>query len=373
MIKIIPRYIFKEFIPPFIIGMGFFTFIFILNPILRLVDLIIVKNVDLISVLKLFFYLLPSTLAIVFPMATLVAILVAYGRLSTDLEITALRACGINYFKIFLPAIWFGIIVSIFGSIFNDTILPEGNFAFKKLYQEIVQKKPLTEIPEHTLTALGNRIVGIEKINHKENKMSGIVIIEKDERWNIRTIIAKTGKWVETYEKKLEKNKVIQIMRLQLEDGVIQQAEGNIFQQFSNINFKRMIINFTEVITYFFEEEKGSREKNVKELINEIKKIKNSSGNVTRLLIELHKRFSIPFAALAFVLIGAPLGIITKRSAKSVSLGISAILIIVYYIFYTLGESLARQEKLNEFFGLWLPNFIFALAGSIYIYFLNKK
>lgn len=371
--KILHRYIIKELLPPFFVGLGFFTFVFILNPILRLVDLIIVKNVEFFTVLKLFFYLLPSTVAIVIPMATLVAVLMAFGRFSSDSEIIAMRACGISYLDIFLPVIIFGFIISIAGSIFNDTILPAGNYAFKQLYKEIIQRKPLAEVEEHTLTRIGNRIVGIDRIDKRDDIMYGIVIFEREPGGRMRTITAKRGEWIESTEKKISENKVLHIMRLQLEDGNIQHPSGKEFNQFSHIPFKRMIINFTETIRYLTEVEKGTREKTTKEILAEIRKVQNTGRRPYRLWVEYHKRFSIPFAALAFVLLGAPLGIVSRRSGKSVALGVSVIIIILYYLVYTFGESIAREGKLNEFFAMWLPNFIFSLIGTIYIFKMSKQ
>ena len=147
--KILYQYIAKELVGPFLVGLGFFTFVFILNPILQLVDLLIVKRAPLADVLLLFLYYLPCTIAITLPMAALVAVLMAYGRLSSDSEIIAMRASGTSYLKIFIPAIIFSILISIIGVYFNDTLLPKGNFACNKLQKEIIQRKPLTALSEH--------------------------------------------------------------------------------------------------------------------------------------------------------------------------------------------------------------------------------
>ncbi|MBN1898686.1 MAG: LptF/LptG family permease [Spirochaetes bacterium] len=366
-------YIIKEMLPSFFVGLGFFTFIFILNPILRLVDLIIVKHVDFFTVLKLFLFLLPSTIAIVIPMATLVAVLMAFGRLSSDTEVVAMKACGVSYYHIFLPVILFALFMSISGYVFNDSILPWGNYAFKQLYKEIVQKKPLAEIDEHTLTQIGYRKVGIDRIDKKNDIMYGIVIFEEDSTTGgVKTISAKTGKWITSTEKKISQNQMLHVMRLQLNDGIIQQPSVNNLDEFSNIPFKKMIINFTEIIDYFTDVEKGSREKTTKEIMAEIKSTQASGAKPHKLWVEFHKRFSIPFAALAFVLLGAPLGIISKRSGKSVALGESIVIIILYYLLYTLGESLGREGKLDALLALWIPNVLFSLAGIGYIYRISK-
>ncbi len=374
--KIFTKYIILELIGPFLIGLGFFTFVFVLNPILRLVDMLVVKRVPLKEILLLFLYLLPSTIAIVLPMAVLVAVLMAYGRLSSDSEIVAMQASGLNYWRIFYPAILLGIFISFAGIIFNDTLLPNGNFAFQKLYKEIAQRKPLTQIEEHTLTDISSRkvirFIGIDRIDKKKDVMYGVVIHEKKRDGSeVKTITAKNGRWLKSIEKKGE-HSIILIMRLLLEKGSIQQPVKGILDEFSNIPFEKLLVNIPQEIAYSITVTKGTREKNTAGIMKEIKKISNNKKRLNRLWVEYHKRFSIPFAALSFVLIGLPFSIVSGRSGKSVSLGVSIVIIFLYYLFYTFGESVGRGGTMNALIALWLPNLVFMAGGIFYIYRISK-
>jgi len=377
--KIFTRYFFRELFGPFFVGLGFFIFILILNPIIQLIDRLIVKNVPLKEVLLLFLYLIPSTVAIALPMATLIAVLMSYGRMSSDSEVIAMRASGISYLRIFYPAILMSIFISFVGIVFNDTLLPKGNYAFVKLYREIVQRKPLTELNEHTITPVYSRrtkrFIGIDKIDEKNNEMKGIEIYERDDRTGeSKTINAESGKWLESIERRNNKGNLILIMRLQLNNGYIQQPSKDNLNEFSNIPFKKFIINFPQRIEYSTKEvSKGPREKTSSEIMQDIKAhYKRSKKRPHKLWVEYHKRFSIPFAALAFVLIGLPFSIVSGRSGKSISLGVSIIIIFIYYLFYTFGEGIGRSGKLNEIIALWLVNVLFFLAGSFYIYKISK-
>lgn len=466
--KIISKYILREIFGPFLIGFGFFTFILILNPIIQLVDLLIVKRAPIWECLLLFVYYLPSTVAISLPMATLLAVLMAYGRLSSDSEVIAMRASGIDYWRVFYPAIIISIIISIFGVVFNDTLLPKGNFAAKNLYKEIAQRKPLTQIDEHTLTDISSkdvfRHIGVDKIDQNDI-MHGIVIHQRNKNNNsAQVIIAKTGHWLKSVEKKEKDGRIFLIMRLLLENGSIQEPNKENLNDFSHIPFKKFIVNIPQEIAVSINVAKGSREKTTKELMTEIKEsqprilegIKNkwtqfknqlnshqsNTGKLVnsidkqietnkkmmmslneevsndhnlfaqihqhfhlanqllieinkqkklndnlinhiakqkrtkwkphRLLVEYHKRFSIPFAALAFVLVGLPFSIVSGRSGKSVSLGVSIIIIFFYYIFYILGESLGKDGSMNELVALWIPNWLFIVGGLYYIYRVAK-
>ncbi len=375
--KIFTRYFVLELIGPFFVGLGFFTFVFVLSPILRLVDMLVVKRVPFNEIILLFIYLLPSTIAIVLPMAILVAVLMAYGRMSSDSEVVAMRASGMSYLRIFYPAVLLSIIISFLGVVFNDTLLPQGNYAFQKLYREIAQRKPLTQLNEHTITRIATgkttRFIGIDKINEKDDIMYGIVIYEKDrETRDTRTIIAEKGKWLKPTERKGPNGKIILIMRLQLEKGIIQQPSKENLDEFSNIPFKKLVVNFPQEIAYSISVRKGTREKTTSEIMEDIKKRAKGKKRPHRLWVEYHKRFSIPFAALAFVLIGLPFSIVSGRSGKSISLGVSIIIIFAYYLLYTFGESAGKSGKMNEFLALWFVNIIFIIGGTIYIYRISK-
>ncbi|MBU1077135.1 MAG: LptF/LptG family permease [Spirochaetes bacterium] len=374
--KLFTKYTITELIGPFLIGLGFFTFVFVLNPILRLVDMLVVKRVPFNEILLLFIFLLPSTVAIVLPMAVLVAVLMAYGRLSSDSEIIAMRASGISYLRIFYPAILLSIIISIVGIVFNDTLLPNGNYAFQKLYKEIVQRKPLTQIDEHTLTEISTekiiRSIGIDRIDKKNDIMHGIVIHERSRDYSsIKTIMAKNGRWLKSIEEKNE-GKIILIMRLLLEDGNIQQPTSGNLDEFSNIPFRKLIVNIPQEIAYSINVTKGAREKSTAEIMKDIKVQTTEKNKPSSLWVEYHKRYSIPFAALAFVLIGLPFSIVSGRSGKSVSLGISVIIIFLYYLFYIFGESMGKQGTLDAVIALWLPNLVFMAGGAFYIYKISQ-
>ncbi len=371
--KILNRYIFRELLGPFLVGLGFFTFIFVLNPILRLVDLLVIKKVPLFMILQLFFYLLPSTIAVVLPMAVLVAVLMAYGRLSSDSEIIAMRASGISYIKIFLPSVIFAVIISFVGIYFNDTLLPKGNFEFIKLYKKIVQMKPLTEVEEHTLTPIGNRIIGVDKISKKDESMYGVIIFERKRNGGVKTITAKKGNWIESREEKLPNGKILYIMRLQLLDGNIQQPAPNNLDEFTYIPFNKLIVNFTYEIEYSTSVSKGIREKSTGEIYTDIKNEIKQGKKPNRLWVEFYKRYTIPFAALAFVLIGLPFSIVSGRSGKSVSLGISILIIFVYYIFYAMGESMGKDGTLPPLLSMCIADFVFILAGLLLLYKTTRK
>ena len=101
--KILHKYIFYELASPFALGLLVFTFILLMNKILRLVDLLVNKGVSLVEVCTLIGYLMPSFLVLTLPMAILLAILIALGKFSSDAELMAMKASGVSLYQLLPP------------------------------------------------------------------------------------------------------------------------------------------------------------------------------------------------------------------------------------------------------------------------------
>src|SRR4029453_6548139 len=113
MTRILDRYVIKELGPPFVIGVGVFTFFLVIDRIFQLTALVITKNVPFALVIPLLAYMLPAFLALPLPMALLVAVLLVGGRLAGDLEVAALKASGVSPLRRFRPFLAVGLGVSL--------------------------------------------------------------------------------------------------------------------------------------------------------------------------------------------------------------------------------------------------------------------
>jgi lipopolysaccharide export system permease protein len=101
------RYLIKELLPSFLLGLMGFTFILLTGRILQLTELFVNKGVPLGYILRLLYFLLPSFLVLTIPMATLLSVLLAFNRLSSDNEITALKASGVSLYQMIPPVLVF--------------------------------------------------------------------------------------------------------------------------------------------------------------------------------------------------------------------------------------------------------------------------
>src|SRR6266540_1726410 len=141
MKKTLFKYMLKEIAVPFLLGIGVFTFVLLMGRFLKLADLVISKGVPLTDVLKLLLYIFPSFSLVTIPMAFLLAMLLAFGRLSSDSEITAIKSSGISLYGLLPPILTFAALASTLTTFITIYALPWGNTAFKSLLVEIVETR----------------------------------------------------------------------------------------------------------------------------------------------------------------------------------------------------------------------------------------
>jgi len=153
--KILNRYIIKEHIGPFILGLSVIMFILLMNFLVKYIGQIFGKGLPALTIAKLIFFNLSWMLALAVPMATLIAVLMAYGRFSADNEITILKSSGISIYRIMRPSLYLGIFITLIMVYFNDQVLPESNHQAKILLRAVRQKKPTLQLEEQILYQIG--------------------------------------------------------------------------------------------------------------------------------------------------------------------------------------------------------------------------
>lgn len=404
----ITKYIIIETIGPFLAGILFFTFIFVIQLLPELIRLIINNGAPLFMSLETFVYMLPFNIAITIPMSILMASIIGYGRLSSDNEIIVMRALGFSHMRIYMPIIILGFITFIFSLFFNNVIMTEANYRYRALISYMVNIKPSIAVGKLEFVNIPDMGLSIGSEYADDKSISNVVIYDKSE--TKRVITAKYGLW-----KNNQANS--QVVTLTLYDGVVQEMPNYGFVSNDYTVFDAMDINIVRKITTLASHERGLREmplwkikekidaskmeadKSINSQINEI--IDNAYNNVDNNIdknsfsnefirtnsselisirkkaideavpyfyyVEFHKFISIPAACLFMVLIGAPLGIVGKRSGKGFGFGISVIVVVVYYLLITAAELIAGGKKVPPIFAMWFPNIVLALMGSFFM------
>jgi len=356
--KILRKYIIKEIVVMFLFSLVIFTFTLVVGNIIKLAELVINKGVDIRLVGKLFLYLIPFLLSYTVPMSILTSVLLVFGRLSGDNEIVAMRASGINIYRLSFPILVLGLLLSLFSVVLNNEIIPKMHFASRKIIKNIGVKTPAAYLEPGTfIKSFKGYIIFIHEID--KNKLKGVRIYQPQDERSTRTIIAEKGEFIT-----LENQNAV---KLKLINGTSDEPNPKNPINFYKLNFKTyfLTLNVDESMASSGYTEKKPKEMNFQEIKNEIKRLGKYHVDTPSLIAEFHRKISISFASMVFILIGIPLGIFTRRGEKSIQFAIALGIIVLYYLLMAASIALSLKGVWNPASWMYLPNIIIGAAGIL--------
>lgn len=362
LVRTINRYIFREISIPFVLGLAVFTLILLIARILKLVEMVVNRGVPALEVLKLFSYILPAFLEVTVPMALLLAVLVAFGRLSSDSEITALKTSGVSLYQLLFPVALFAGIVYIVALMVSMYARPWGNTHLRSGLYEIAKTRASAGIKEKVFTDdFAGLVLYVDHIEPPGNTLRGVLISDTRDSMQRNTIFAKVGFLVP--------NEPLHLLTLRLLDGSVHtlNQKDNSYHR-TDFTTYDITLDLNTALANLRARERDPNEMTVPELQAAIAAKRRAGDPAFGEAVELQRKFSIPFACLAFAAIGIPLGILPTRSVRSRGFSLSLVLIFAYYLLLTLGESLGQRGVLPAALAMWLPNLLLsALAMTLFL------
>jgi lipopolysaccharide export system permease protein len=362
-VRILDRYIWKELIAPFFLGMIIGTFLLLIDRIFDLMDLIINKGVPVQLVTLLFVYLLPSILVLTIPIGVLFSILVAFGRLSSDMEIVAMKACGVSPLRLLWPVMVFGLGATMATGYLMIDALPRANYAFKSLVFDIVRTTASAGLKEHVFNdTFGNFVIYVDEIATDQVGLRNVFVSDERKPEEQRFITARDGK--------LLSDEVNRRVTLRLLDGAIHETNPNALQKYREVRFRLydITLSLENSLTKQGNTPKGDREMSLTELREAAENAANLKGNPNPYRVEIHKKFAIPAACLVFSVIGVPLGIRAHRGGRMGSFVALLPIVLFYYFALTVGENIGDYGRIPPWLAMWAPNIV---VGAIALYLLR--
>ncbi len=359
--KILDRYIFKEMLAPFLLGVMIFTFVMLANIIIRLMDLFISKGISLYSAMTLLGLSACYILVMTIPMSVLLAVLVGFNRLSSDSEITAMRASGISIHRMMPPVLVFATLTYLITSFIYVQLLPHTNQKLREMKFEMFRTQASIGVTPHVFnTDFNDVVIYVNEVEHKTGKMNGIFIADNRNQKQPLVIVAAEGQ-----EHTVAQSDTI---NLRLTDGCTHELYADDERRYSMTPFATMdlglsIFRFENVSVM-----KSEREMSITELVQAARERRDQGRSDARQWVEIWKKTSLPFACFVFAVLGVPLGMVSNRGGKSAAFATSIGLILIYYVFLTGGTGLAEDGKISPFLATWFANFFLsALAISLYL------
>lgn len=333
-------------VPTFFVGVITFVFILLLFQVLQLTDTLLRHNVGIRNLIHILSYMSISFLPAILPMSLIFAIILSYNRLTADSEIIAMKSLGFSMWPIITPGICLGIVISIFSGYTSFKIGPWGNRQFEIMIHDIINSKIISQMKEGTFSDdFFNLVIYANKINDDTKELEDVFIYDERDRHNPTTIISKKG--VVVSKKNLNSYKA----SVKLSDGDIHKIskEGHTKIKFGEHTFqiiepknKKTRNKSMESLTY----------EDLKKLLATVKDPKS----LKQYIYEWHKRFTLSFACILFVLLGVGLGCRTQsRSGKSGGGVISVLVIVSYWLLFVIGSSLTKSTALPAWVCAWLP------------------
>ncbi len=387
----------------------------------KMADRLVGKGLSAWVIIQLVTYSLAWMVVLVVPMSVLIATLMAFGSMSQNNEISILKATGVSLYRMMIPPLVASVFIALFLVHFNNNIYPDANHALRILLEDISRKKPtLSLVPGVFSQEIPNYSILVRDIDQNTNQLKDITIYDYSRQPKVDIVTASTGKiYFSQNQKKLI---------LDLNNGEIHETDNTQKNSYEKLQFKRHKIAMP-ADQFTFEQsgpggQRGDRElgapqlkaladsiakiqstyisdydKRIKSLISnknlsplsennspgkfvyiraqqKIRADENTMNDILfrldfndkeydRYWVEIHKKYSLPFACIIFVLIGAPLGTMMRKGGFGMAAGMSLIFFLVYWAFLIGGEKLADRGLLSPLMGIWSANIFLGLLGIL--------
>ncbi len=424
MRPILSFYILRQHIGPFFFAVFVITFLFVMDLLIDYIDLFLGKGIPLPIVLEVFLLSLGWMAALTVPMSILVATVMAFGRLSAENEITAMKAAGVSIYQILAPPLIASLLVMIGLVEFNNRVLPESNHRLAGLLVDIHRKRPALAIKAGMFNDVQGYTLRVDKLNARTSEIDGVTIQRSKEGEETETIVAEHG----TLRFSPDGN----TLTLDLVDGEIHAVDESNLSQYHKISFETHTIRIQNIGSELVRSEKksrGDRELSADDMRGRVDAYRREVGDartetrvslsehlgrrlaegtpaegggaaaprlpdpiawknvgrdvqnaanrlaslqstveergkqINKYQVEIHKKYALPVACVVFVLLGAPLGVRARRGGLGVGAGFSILFFVVYYVFLIGGEKLADRGYLPPPLAMWAANVLLGALG----------
>jgi lipopolysaccharide export system permease protein len=415
-------YLVREQIAPFLFSFSVIMFLLVLDTILQQVDMILGRGVSWEVATELFFLHTAWQVALAVPMSVLAGSLMAFGRLSGDNEIVAMRSLGVSIVGLILPALLAGTILALLLVFFNDRVLPDFNHRARLLTMDIKRKRPTVAFQDRAGILIDNfrdYHILIGEVDERSG-LKDVVIYKYEQVGYPLTLIADRGEiefsgsdevfltLLDGHVHRLDDEKSDVFVAGEFKKLTLKLGEGGRYlsrtvSSYRNDREMDMATMWSKVAAYeatadSLRLEAGTRWADFVERvlwagegraagIGDTQDLRRVSSRVTsditlaghksrqagRLRVEIHKKVSIPVACIVFVMVGAPLGISVRRGGAATGAALSIGFFLVYWVFLILGEKLADRAVIPPWAAMWSPNILLGLVGTGLISWLSRR
>jgi LPS export ABC transporter permease LptF/LPS export ABC transporter permease LptG len=360
--RLLSRSVVREIWPPFLLGFFAYTFVLLIRTVYFLADFFVRRSATFGEVLRLVALSLPWIVVLTLPMAFLVGVLVGVGRLSGDSEVIAMRACGVGPRAVYVPALGAGLALSVVVFLIYNEVLPRANDALTRSMARVAATSVVNVVhPRIFREARPGLTLYFDRTGAEGRSLEGVFVKLGDDLELSRIVVARRGALT------LEGDR----LWLDLSQSTLHEydpADPSRYRTNRNQTQRILLAGDLAAASSRIAYDKSLRSQSISELARTAARVRSQSlVNYRMAWVEIHKKFSIPFACLAFAVIGIPLAQSSRRGGRGSGFAVSLAIIVLYYVLLSGGETWGEEGRMAPWLAMWLPNLVLLAVGAVAI------
>jgi len=356
-ISVMDRYLMMQLLPPFLFGVGAFSSLGVaIGTMFDLMRRVAESGLPMMIAVKILALNLPFFIGLSFPMSMLLSTLLTYSQLSSNSELIALRSTGVSIYRLVVPALLMSLIVTGMNFVLNELVVPAANYeATVTLKRAITEETP--DLPEKniiyqqfTKVDVGNGekedilTYWLYAKEYDGEKLKALTIVDLSQPDFTQILVAESATW------NMDKNTGTFFngtSYLVAPDGSYRYI-GQFSQQ--ELYFPRAAISLSR-------KKREPNEMNIVEAEEYLKLLKPTGDErkIRKFIIRIQQKYSLPFACVAFALVGATMGTKPQRTSKATGFGVCVLLVFGYYLLMSVGDALGLSGVMSPYLAGWLP------------------
>ena len=374
--KTLHRYILGELVSYFLITLFFLTFILLLHKMLQFTDLVVNRGIPLSIVAQFLFAALPVLLLVTLPMSTLISSIMVFSRLSSDSESLAMTASGMTFYSQLIPVGVVGMATALLSGFLMMFGLPWSQNTTLEVRQQMLHSRVATfDLQEQVFhDGFDGIMFYVREIEPSGKVMKGIMVSDTREAGKNRVIFADRGMLIKSATSakvwlRLTRGTVhtisepeqVSSMKTGAHDGSSPSRNNYQIARFGNYDLN---FDLTKTIGKTKALRRSLRSFPLHELRNKLMEHEPGTSRYNAILVELYKKFAVPFTCLILAFLGAPLGVQNRRSGRHGGFSLSLGVLILYYLLVTFAEGMAENGQISVAVAVWSPNVLLALLAG---------
>ena len=355
MRSLIDRYLVREAFLPLCRSLLLVAFLLIIPPILQQGHDLIAQSMRWSVIARVLVLLLPQALSISIPMAVLMGLLIAFGRLSADREFVAMQACGVSVYRLLRPVAFVALAATVATGYVIIVALPNANQTFREItLRETAALVENNVKPREFFTSFPSHVIYVRDLP-AGGGWRDVFLADTTRPGETTVLFAKEGRILVDHQDKL--------VQLQLTHGTQHTTQAAQPDEYRGTDFESISLNLKPDTVFPPPPSKGAPEKTIAELRSDIAETakRGDPGYNSRFMIQY--KYSFPIACCVLGLVGLVLGVSNRKDGRLASFAVGFIVIFVYYVLLYMARAAALGGRLNPDFAPWIPHLVLGVAS----------